>query len=151
MRLVTTTFAALCAVVSIAATAQANEPGRAGSQAEQACLTEAIYFEAAASSELQVAVGYVILNRARDGRFPKSVCGVVRQGCQFSYRCSGKSLAQRDSVKRNGAQRAAARVLSGADDPTNGALYFHSAAVRGGGFFAKRPRVGVIGGNVFYR
>lgn len=152
MRLLTTTLAALCALISIVAAAEASEAPRGRSQADEACLTEAIYFEATASSESQVAVGHVILNRASDRRFPNSVCGVVKQGCQFSYRCSGKSLALRDRVKRNGAERAAARLLAGAAaDPTNGALFFHSASSRGGGFFAKRPRVGVIGGNVFYR
>ena len=42
-------------------------------------------------------------------------------------------------------------MLSGSADPTDGALFFHSAKARPGGFFKKRPRVGEIGGNVFYR
>ena len=120
------------------------------SQADRACLAEAIYFEATGAAESQVAVAHVVLNRARDPRFPRTVCGVVRDGCQFSYRCSGRSLALNDATKRNRAERAAAAVLSGATDPTRGALFFHSAAARPG-WFNSRPRVGEIGGNVFYR
>lgn len=153
MRLVTRSLAGLGAVVfavlAFAATAQANE--RSASRSEQACLVEAIYFEANPAAESQEAVGHVILNRSRDSRFPNSLCGVVKQGCQFSYRCSGRSLALRDTTKRSRAERAASAVLSGGDDPTSGALFFHSAKARPGGFFSKRPRVGVIGGNVFYR
>lgn len=151
MRLATKTIATMLLALSLAPMAQANETsGR--SQAEQACLTEAIYFEAAPSAASQKAVGHVILNRARDPRFPGSVCGVVKQGCQFSYRCSGRSLALRDKVKRRGAEQAASSLLAGAGaDPTSGALFFHSAKARPGGFFSKRPRVGEIGGNVFYR
>ncbi|MBP7002126.1 cell wall hydrolase [Amaricoccus sp.] len=150
MRLATKTIATVLLAFSLAPMAQANESsGR--TQAEQACLTEAIYFEAAPSAASQQAVGHVILNRTRDPRFPGSVCGVVKQGCQFSYRCSGRSLALRDKVKRRGAEQAASAVLAGGGDPTSGALYFHSAKARPGGFFSKRPRVGVIGGNVFYR
>jgi spore germination cell wall hydrolase CwlJ-like protein len=164
MRVASRTAAALCALLAVANCTQATEPAAsravaspateaarvAASEADRACLAEAIYFEATAAAESQRAVAHVIVNRARDPRFPRSVCGVVRQGCQFSYRCSGKSLALRDPAKRAGAVEAADAVLSGAPDPTRGALFFHSAAVRPG-WFASRPRVGAIGGNVFYR
>jgi spore germination cell wall hydrolase CwlJ-like protein len=156
-------FAALCAMLALANCSQATEPPLAraatspaaeavalASEADRACLTEAIYFEATAAAASQVAVAHVILNRAEDPRFPKTVCGVVRDGCQFSYRCSGRSLALHDATKRARAERAAAAVLTGAPDPTNGALFFHSAAVKPG-WFSSRPRVGEIGGNVFYR
>lgn len=153
MRLLTRTFATVLVALSLAPVAQANGASgqRDHSQADQVCLTEAIYFEANPHAESQQAVGHVILNRARDSRFPSSVCGVIKQGCQFSYRCSGRSLALRDKVKRQRAEQAATAVLAGTDDPTRGALFFHSAKARPGGFFSKRPRVGEIGGNVFYR
>ena len=51
---------------------------------------------------------------------------------------------------RTRAYRVAGLVLSGAPDPTNGALFFHSARAKPG-WFAQRKRVGTIGGNVFYR
>jgi spore germination cell wall hydrolase CwlJ-like protein len=137
-------------VAARAAVSPAAEAVQVASEGDRACLTEAIYFEATGAAESQVAVAHVILNRARDPRFPRTVCGVVRDGCQFSYRCSGRSLALKDATKRARAERAAATVLAGAPDPTRGALFFHSAAVRPG-WFASRPRVGEIGGNVFYR
>ena len=157
------TFAALSALLALANCTQATEPAvsraatspsaeavRTISENEQACLAEAIYFEAAGSAESRVAVAHVILNRAEDPRFPKTVCGVVRDGCQFSYRCSGQSLALKDPTKRSGALRTAEAVLKGAPDPTRGALFFHSAAAAPG-WFNSRPRIGEIGGNVFYR
>ena len=120
------------------------------SETERACLAEAIYFEATTAPESRAAVAHVILNRAEDPRFPRTVCGVVRDGCQFSYRCSGGSLALSDPTKRQGAQRTAAAVLTGAPDPTRGALFFHAASAAPG-WFNSRPRIGEIGGNVFYR
>jgi spore germination cell wall hydrolase CwlJ-like protein len=137
-------------VASRADAAPASEAVRLGSEADAVCLAEAIYFEARPTPASQAAVAHVIVNRARDPRFPRSVCGVVREGCQFSYRCQGRSLALSDPTKRAGAQRMAETVLTGAPDPTSGALFFHSAAASPG-WFNSRPRVGEIGGNVFYR
>lgn len=129
----------------------AQRVAAAPSPAEQACLAEAIYFEATPDAASRAAVAHVVVNRAEDPRFPRTVCGVVRDGCQFSYRCSGRSLALADPVKRKGAFATAEAALSGTDDPTNGALFFHSARVKPGGWFRSRPRVAEIGGNVFYR
>lgn len=137
--------------VARAAASPAAEAVRVASDADTACLAEAIYFEATPAAESRAAVAHVIMNRSEDPRFPGSVCGVVRDGCQFSYRCSGKSLALKDPQKRAAAMRTAAAVLGGASpDPTRGALFFHSARAKPG-WFKSRPRVGEIGGNVFYR
>ena len=52
-----------------------------------ACMTEAIYFEARGETEEgQRAVAEVILNRVASPRFPDTVCAVVKQRWQFSYR-----------------------------------------------------------------
>ncbi len=162
MSSVTNTIATILALLVLANCSQATEPPvsraktdgaaalRVVSEVEEACLAEAIYFEAGAGAEARAAVAHVILNRARDPRFPKSVCGVVREGCQFSYRCAGKSLALKDPRKREGAERTAEAVLTGAPDITGGALFFHAASVSPG-WFKSRPRIGEIGGNVFYR
>lgn len=131
-----------------AANSPAVDAVAAASDADRACMTEAIYFEANPSTEAQRAVGHVILNRAKDKRFPRTVCGVVRDGCQFSYRCSGRSLALKDGEKRRKAAKAADIVLAGARDTTGGALFFHSARIKPGW---SRKKTGVIGGNVFYR
>ena len=75
------------------------------------CLAEAILFEAGNQPFIgKVAVGEVILNRVKSKRYPNSICGVVHQGphnkwwkrvhnkivpvrnkCQFSYYCDGRS------------------------------------------------------------
>jgi spore germination cell wall hydrolase CwlJ-like protein len=54
--------------------------------AEQHCLASAIYFEARGESiEGQLAVAEVVLNRTRSGRYPTTICEVVRQPAQFSF------------------------------------------------------------------
>ena len=120
-------------------------------QGDLACLAEAIYFEARGTGEVgELAVAHVVVNRARSPKFPGSVCGVVRDGCQFSYRCDGRSDALTDAGSRSRAFRIAETVLAGAPDITSGALFFHSARAAPG-WFSSRPRVGKFGGNVFYR
>ena len=120
-------------------------------EAALSCLAEVIYFEARNTGpEGEAAVAHVVVNRARSPKFPGSVCGVVADGCQFSYRCDGHSDALAEPRARARAYRVAETVLDGAPDPTNGALFFHSAHAAPG-WFKSRPRVGVIGGNVFYR
>jgi spore germination cell wall hydrolase CwlJ-like protein len=58
----------------------------ATSSPEQHCLASAIYFEARGESiEGQLAVAEVVLNRTRSGRYPATICAVVRQPAQFSF------------------------------------------------------------------
>ena len=53
---------------------------------EQDCLASAIYFEARGEPiEGQLAVAEVVLNRTRSGRYPTTICAVVRQPAQFSF------------------------------------------------------------------
>jgi N-acetylmuramoyl-L-alanine amidase len=116
-----------------------------------ACLAEAVYFEARGTgAEGRRAVAHVVVNRARDPRFPSSVCGVVGEGCQFSYRCDGHAENYAEPASRRRAIETARSVLAGAPDITGGALFFHAARVSPG-WFATRARVGQFGGNVFYR
>ena len=95
-------------------------------------------------------MAHVIVNRARSAQFPRTVCGVVGDGCQFSYRCDGRSDALAESGPRARAYKVAGDVLGGAPDFTKGALFFHSAQAAPG-WFNTRPRIGTFGGNVFYR
>ena len=72
----------------------AQPPATGG--AEFQCLAEALYFEARGEKvKGQAAVAEVILNRRDSGLFPNTICGVVHQGghggCQFSYRCDGRT------------------------------------------------------------
>jgi N-acetylmuramoyl-L-alanine amidase len=156
-------LAALLAVANCAAIPEPDLPSRtaANSAAELAtatvsdetvaCLAEAVYFEARGTGpDGRRAVAHVVVNRARDSRFPGSVCGVVRQGCQFSYRCDGHAETYAEPAARSRAISTARAVLAGAPDITGGALFFHAARVAPG-WFTTRSRVGQIGGNVFYR
>ena len=144
-------LAALAAAPALAAFLAPAARAESRTERELACLAEAIYFEARGTGAAgEAAVAHVVVNRARSAKFPDSVCAVVTQGCQFSYRCDGRSDALADARSRSRAYRAAETVLAGAPDPTNGALFFHSARAKPG-WFAQRKRTGTIGGNVFYR
>lgn len=125
-------------------------PTVARKSGDLACLAEAVYFEARGTGlEGETAVAHVVVNRAKAKSFPNSVCGVVHDGCQFSYRCDGRSDALADSGARARAYKVAQSVLDGAPDITRGALFFHSAKAKAG--FKGRKKVGAFGGNVFYR
>jgi spore germination cell wall hydrolase CwlJ-like protein len=120
-------------------------------QGALACLAEAIYFEARGTGPKgEAAVAHVVVNRAKSPKFPRTVCGVVGEGCQFSYRCDGNAEVLADPRSRAHAYKVAENVLAGAPDITQGALFFHSARAAPG-WFNSRPRIGQIGGNVFYR
>ncbi len=117
---------------------------------ELRCLAGAVYFEAKGEPLAgQLAVAHVILNRTESGRFPGSICGVVKQPGQFSF-VRGGSMPQ---IGQNQAYRTAIAVARVAmaddwDDPVDGALYFHAARVAPN--WGKR-RVAAIGNHIFYR
>jgi spore germination cell wall hydrolase CwlJ-like protein len=118
----------------------------------KACLAEAVYYESLGTSDRAGhAVAHVILNRRAHQEFPGTVCDVVSEGCQFSYRCDGKPETLADAAERDRAFRAAEDVLAGrAEDPTDGALFFHADTIRPG-WFGTLDRLVEIGGNIFYR
>jgi spore germination cell wall hydrolase CwlJ-like protein len=139
--------------VLVAAFAAVPFAAHAGGRSERelACLAEAVYFEARGTGAAgETAVAHVVVNRSNAPEFPDTVCGVVADGCQFSYRCDGRSDALSDPKARARAYRVAEAVLAADEDPTSGALFFHAARAKPG-WFAQRKRVGTIGGNVFYR
>ncbi len=104
---------------------------------QHACLSQAIYYEARGETQRgQIAVAEVIMNRARSGYYPASICGVVYQGshrstgCQFTFTCDG-SLNQRPRGRAwDRAQRVATAVMLGYTRPiTQGATHYHTHAV----------------------
>ena len=62
---------------------------------ERRCLAEAVYYEGRGeTTEGQIAVAQVVLNRVRSGKWSDTICGVVREGregrgesCQFPAVC----------------------------------------------------------------
>ncbi len=129
-----------------------------GGGAEQQCLAQAIYFEARGEPlEGQIAVAEVVLNRVDDRNFPKSVCGVTRQGagsgrgCQFSYVCDRNSDTMKSAASRARSEKLAALMLAGRPRTvTNGAIYFHTRAIRPG-WSRRMARTTTIGHHIFYR
>lgn len=115
------------------------------------CLAGAIYFESKSEPlEGQLAVGRVIVNRARSGRFPDSYCGVVFQRSQFSF-VRGNSMPV---VKRTShGWKTAVAIARIANEGTwttkaEGALFFHAARVSPKW---RLTRIARIDNHVFYR
>lgn len=120
--------------------------------AQWQCLKTALYFESRGESlKGQFAVAEVILNRVDNPVYPKSVCAVVEQGCQFSFTCDGHSDVMRDGAAADRAGRIARVMLDGAPRAlTQGATHFHTVNVNPS--WAKRfPRTASIGAHLFYR
>jgi spore germination cell wall hydrolase CwlJ-like protein len=117
-----------------------------------ACLTEALYHETRGNGERAAyAVAHVVLNRREHEEFPETVCAVIADGCEFSYRCDGKPESFTEDKEAARAGRVAEAVLAGeSSDPTDGALFFHAEGIEPG-WFESRDRTAEIGGNVFYR
>ena len=118
---------------------------------ELACLAGAIYFESKGETLAgQLAVGRVIVARARSGRFPASYCGVVYQRSQFSF-VQGRGMP---TINKSGrAWTEAARIARIAHEgswksPVEGALFFHAARVSPNWRLTRLAR---IDNHVFYR
>ncbi len=122
------------------------------------CLSEALYFEARGETvKGQFAVAEVILNRVKSGRFPNSLCGVIKQGtgrkyqCQFTYTCDGRRevIAEPKAFER--VSKVARAAMDGlTDDLTGGATHYHTVSVRPSwaNVYKQTARIGV---HVFYR
>jgi N-acetylmuramoyl-L-alanine amidase len=128
--------------------------------AESKCLALAVYWEGKTETrEGQLAVAHTVLNRKKNPKFPKTICGVVSQkaaggkkGCQFSWWCDGKrDEPTEDENWKEAVESTRLAMQAGAKDPTNGALYFHSAKIKPPAWAKKRKALGRIGDHIFYR
>jgi N-acetylmuramoyl-L-alanine amidase len=115
------------------------------------CLAGAIYFESKGETlPGQLAVGRVIVNRAKSGRFPNSYCGVVYQRSQFSF-VRGRSMP---AIRTNSqAWREAVAIAQIADankwaSPVEGALFFHARYVSPRW---RLTRIARVDNHIFYR
>lgn len=119
------------------------------------CLADNIYHEAGYESEKgKVAVALVTLNRVEDPRFPKNICGVVKQKtnstCQFSWFCQSAKV-NRSSEAYQAAKDIAVYVYANYEklyDVTKGALYYHADYVNPGW---KLQKTVTIGRHIFYK
>lgn len=141
------------------------------SEQDRVCLARNIFFEARnQSTEGQVAVAWVTINRMESAQFPSTICNVVRQArrdangnplrhkCQFSWYCDGKS----DRIPKNAiAQQAWAKAQLVAEvvlldwarakvtSPVLNATYYHADYVNPR--WAKSfERVAVVDDHIFY-
>ncbi|UWR04329.1 cell wall hydrolase [Ruegeria conchae] len=122
------------------------------------CLAEALYFEARGESVRgQFAVAEVIMNRVESGRFPDSLCGVIKQGtgkkyqCQFTYTCDGhKEVIHEKRAYERVAKVARAAIDGVAEEMTAGATHYHTKAVRPSWsrVYKETARIGV---HIFYK
>jgi len=132
---------------------------------EVECLALNIYHEARNQPLVgKLAVAEVTLNRVKDDRFPNNICGVVYQGyyytnnnpiknkCQFSWWCDGKSDRPRDKKAWEESMRLASYVQSGLFDNievVNGSTHYHAVYVSP--YWTKmKKKVKVIADHVFY-
>ncbi len=127
---------------------EAKEAGRTKHSAVAASVDEVtllgalIQCEAGNGSyEGMLAVGSVVMNRVRSGRYPGSISGVIYQGGQFPPALNGSVAGVISRGVKGSCLSAAQEAINGVDN-TNGALSFRSAASGCPGT--------VIGGNVFF-
>jgi len=160
-------FLTALVLILSASTAQANMNVlfKAENEPQAWCLAQNVYYESRGSSLAdQAAVADVVLNRVEDARYPNSICGVVKQGrqyasgqmirnqCQFSWYCDGKSDYPRDKEAWTKAQQIAYMMLYYKDyrGITEGATHYHADYVAPK--WAKdMTLIGRIGNHIFYR
>ena len=141
-------------------------------RAELECLALNIYHEARSESSLgQLAVAHVTLNRVKHGKFPDTVCQVVYQAvhsnwwkehhgrdvpvrnkCQFSWYCDGKSdrVHEQDSWRR--IMRLSLDVmLNKTTDPTSGAIYYYNPDLADPFWKDAFQQVALVDNHVFLR
>lgn len=149
-------FSAPTAFIAAVRARPAGATVRAGAT-PQACLTQAIYYEARGEPEAgQAAVAQVVLNRTRSGAHPASVCGAVfegagRRGCQFSFACDPRLGGRRpDPLSWRRAEQVAEAALGGREDAElRNALNYHAVYVKPG-WASRLRRAAEIGRHIFY-
>ena len=111
------------------------------------CLSKAAYFESKGESDAgMLAVIHTTLNRVKDVRFPKTVCGVVYQPSQYSWTKHNPKIKEKEQYER--AKRLAQEVVDGKHkDNTRNALYFNSLHRKPSGTVCTVR----IGGHSFYK
>lgn len=119
------------------------------------CLADNVYHEAGYENHQgRMAVAFVTMNRVQDPRFPKDICGVVKQKvnytCQFTWICENK-ITNRNKQQYELSREAALYVYANYEklkDITKGALYYHADYVNPRW---KLQKTVTIGRHIFYR
>lgn len=143
--------------------------------ADAECLAKNIYFEAGVESTAgKLAVANVTINRAINGNYPNTICGVVQEGihyynvkkdkhfpvrdrCQFSWYCDGLIDEPREVRTWESAQELAKKVLVNHYDKvlidiTDGATHYHANWMEKYPSWSKKKKVmASIDRHIFYR
>jgi N-acetylmuramoyl-L-alanine amidase len=127
------------------------------------CLALNIYHEARSEPIAgQLAVTAVVINRVASPHFPDNICDVVKQGqyrqgkpirnkCQFSWWCDGKSDEPKDKIRWEEAVNLATTIAQKQIfDITEGALYYHASYVNPS-WATHYKKVVQINNHIFYR
>jgi len=124
----------------------------ATSGADEECLANAVYFEARGESlEGQLAVAEVVMNRAASGRYPASLCGVVRQPSQFSFVRAGRMpRADRGSDAWRRAVAVARIAKAGSSRVLPGNVLWYHANYVSPGWGRRLAMNSRIGSHIFY-
>ena len=145
-------YAVLVLSVTLTATLQAETDPKQSyaqklSKSQIECLSKAAYHEAKGESDNgMLAVIHTTLNRVKDNRFPKTVCGVVYQKSQYSWTKYNPKVKEQEQYAR--AERLAKEVIDGKHkDNTYGALFFNSLHRKPSGTVCTVR----IGGHSFYK
>ena len=165
MKTFITAFFMLLGIVTSATATQAKGLFTADDKPEMWCLALNIYYESRSSNRAdRMAVADVVLNRVNHTNYPNTVCEVVQQGkqyadgrmvrnrCQFSWYCDGKSDWPTNMDAWVEAQQIAYNMLvhSDARGITEGATHYHATYVSPQ-WARDFALVGRIGEHIFYR
>lgn len=136
------------------------------------CLAQNVYHEARGESISGMeAVAHVTLNRVKHKKFPSTICGVVKQAkyskwwreergklvplrnkCQFSWYCDGKSDEIKDQFAWEKSIIVALNVISGnSPDTTNGAMYYYNPSKADPYWKDSFKQVAMVDNHVFLR
>ena len=117
-------------------------------------MSQVVYAESCGESTTgKLAVASVILNRARDGSFPKSISGVINQKNAFSCVIKGKVMhnGKGDIVPDTASYTAVLDALKG-KDPTDKAVFFYNPEISTSQWMKdiKKANIKTIGNHVFF-
>jgi hypothetical protein len=120
---------------------------------EMNCVATAVYFEARGEPfDGQLAVAEVVMNRATSGRYPTSLCAVVKQPWQFSFVRGGRFPRLDVQSPAWSYAQAIARIAQQrlADALPSDVLWYHADYVAPG-WGRRLSKVEKIGAHIFYR
>lgn len=126
------------------------------------CLALNVYWETKGQPYIEkLAVAHVVINRVESEAYPDTACEVVYEGpvlkgqpvrdrCQFSWYCDGKSDKPTWQAQWEEAQRVATIALQYAHlDPTEGATHYHADYVNPN-WASRKTKIAQIGTHIFY-